>query len=297
MSNHERFHVVYDGSALIAHQMDVRDLAPALLAFADLLTAANKEMNGDAVEVRVQVNANFKIGSFGIELIATQQLLSQIKDLFSGSGASAICNAYAIMSMVGLTGGGLIGMLRKLKGRQPVKIEQTNDVSKVWVTETESFEVNHNLMRLYRNIAVRTSLEKIMSPLERDGISDFGVLMNEEVVLDIHDDEVASFSAAGSYADCEIVSDVTSRKMLVIESLTFKNGNKWRLDGGGGAVHVSIEDEAFLANVDAGERFGKGDVLIVDLREIQTVIGGRLRNDLRIVKVLEHRKPLQEALV
>src|ERR1700710_1861288 len=106
MSNPERFHVVYDGPALTEHRMDVRDLAPALVAFADLFTAANKEVNGDAADVRVQVNASFKAGSFGIDLVATQHLLSQIRDIFSGSGATAICNAYTIMGLVGLAGGG-----------------------------------------------------------------------------------------------------------------------------------------------------------------------------------------------
>ncbi|CAB3786885.1 hypothetical protein [Pararobbsia alpina] len=57
--------------------MDVRDLAPALIAIADLLTAANQEINGEAAEVRVQVNATFKAGSFGIELVAAQQLMAQ----------------------------------------------------------------------------------------------------------------------------------------------------------------------------------------------------------------------------
>ena len=90
MSNHERFHVVYDGPALAEHRMDVRDLGPALVAFADLFTAVNKEINGDAADVRVQVNVSFKAGSFGIDLVATQHLLSQLKDIFSGT-ATALC--------------------------------------------------------------------------------------------------------------------------------------------------------------------------------------------------------------
>lgn len=297
MKNHERFQMVYDGPGLIGHWMDVRDLAPALVAVADLLTAANKELNGNAVEVRVQVNASFKAGSFGIDLVATQHLLSQIKDMFSGSGASAICNAYTIMGMVGLTGGGLIGVLRELKGRRPVKIEQSGDQATVWLSETETIEVERNVARLYQNIVVRTSLEKIISPLERDGISDLRISASDKLVLEIHDDEVRSFSAAGPYANAEIVSDATSRNLLRVESLTFKDGNKWRVNDGGSTFHASIEDEAFLSRIDAGERFGKEDVLLVDLRKIQTVVGARLLTDVSIVKVLEHRQSLQEALL
>ena len=39
----EKFHVVYDGSALDEHLMDVRDLAPAMMAISDLLIHANQE--------------------------------------------------------------------------------------------------------------------------------------------------------------------------------------------------------------------------------------------------------------
>ncbi|MDN7609879.1 hypothetical protein QZM28_24585 [Burkholderia multivorans] len=295
MSNHERFHVVYDGPALDEHRMDVRDLAPALIAFADLFTAANKEINGDAAEVRVQVNASFKAGSFGIDLVAAQHLLAQIKDIFAGNGATAICNAWTLLEMVGLAGGGLIGMLRKLGGRRPIKIEQRGDFATVWLSQTESFEIERNVVRLYRNKIVRASLEKVFSPLEQDGITEFGVVIDDEVVLDVKDSEVGSFSSAD--AEEEIVSDTTSRKMLEIESLTFKDGNKWRVHDGTSTFYASIEDKTFLDKIDGGERFGKGDVLIVDLRQVQSVVGARLITESKIVKVLDHRAPLQSDLL
>jgi hypothetical protein len=301
MSNHERFHVVYDGPALKEHRMDVRDLAPALVAFADLFTAANKEINGDAAEVRVQVNASFKAGSFGIDLVASQHLLAQIKDIFSGNGATAIANGWTIMQIVGITGGGLVGglvgLLRLLKGRRLVKIEQKGDVATVWMSQTESIEVERDVIRLYRNSVVRASLEKVVSPLERDGITQFGVVVNDTVVLDVHDDEVSSFSAATSDAEAEIVSDTTTRKLLLIESLTFKDGNKWRVNDGTATFHASIEDQEFLSKIDAGERFGKGDVLVVDLQQVQSIAGAKLVNESIIVKVWEHRDPLPRSLL
>jgi hypothetical protein len=301
MNNHERFHVVYDGPALTEHRMDVRDLAPALVAIADLFTAANKEINGDAAEVRVQVNASFKAGSFWIDLVASQHLLSQIKDMFAGNGATAIANGWTILQIVGLTGGalagGLVGLLRWFKGRRPIRIEQTGNVATVWVSETETIDVERDVIRLYRNSVVRTSLEKVVSPLEREGITNFGVVVNDQVVLDVHDDEIAWFSAAASNADAEIVSDTTGRKLLLIESLAFKDGNKWRVHDGTATFHASIEDKEFLANFDAGVRFGKGDVLVVDLRQVQSIVSAKLVNESMIVKVLEHRQPLQQSLI
>ena len=300
MSNHERFHVVYDGPALAEHRMDVRDLAPALVAFADLFTAVNKEINGDAADVRVQVNASFKAGSFGIDLVATQHLLSQLKDIFSGTSASAVSNASGILALIGMTvtsGYGLIQLLLKLGGRKPVKIEQKGEIARVWISQTETVEVERNVIRLYRNSVVRTSLEKVVSPLEREGIDDFGIVMDGRKVLDIHAGDVPSFNAGVTEIEAEIVSDMTARKLLQIESLTFKDGNKWRVNDGSATYHVAIEDKAFLAKIDAGQRFGKGDVLVVDLRQVQSIEGAKLLTASTIVKVIEHRQPLQQSLL
>ncbi|MFC0696768.1 hypothetical protein [Paraburkholderia humisilvae] len=297
MNNHQQFYVVYDGPALKDHRMDVRDLAPALIAIADLLTAANEEINGKTAKLRVHVNASFKAGSFGIDLVATQHLLSQIKDIFSGNGASAVCNGYTLMTMVGFVGGGgLIGLLRRLKGRRPVQIRQTGKVATVHISQTESIEVDSRVVKLYRSSIVRTSLEKVVSPLEQEGITDFGVMMLERLVLEIHDDEVGSLSAVTMDTAAEVVSDTTSHKMLQIESLAFKDGSTWRVHDGIATFHAWVDDRAFLKKIDAGERFGKGDVLLVDLRQVQRIDGGRLNSESTIVKVLEHRQPLQQNL-
>jgi hypothetical protein len=294
-SNHQQFHVVFDGPALVEHCMDVRDLAPALIAMADLFTAANQEINGEASSIRVHVNASFKAGSFGIDLVATQHLLAHIRDIFSGHGANPVCNGYTIMTMVGFVGGGgLIDLLRRLKGRRPAKVQKNGRLTTVHFSGAESIEIDSRVMKLYYNSIVRTSLEKVVSPLEREGITDFGIVIDDKVTLAFHDDELGVLSAATLETAAEVVSDTTSRKMLQIESLTFKDGNKWRVHDGLATFHASIEDKEFLRKINAGERFGKGDVLMVNLRQVQSVDGGRLNNESMIVKVLEHRDPLQQ---
>lgn len=123
------------------------------------------------------------------------------------------------------------------------------------------------------------------------------MVVNDAIVLEVHDDEIASFSAATSDAEAEVVSDTTTRKLLLIESLAFKDGNKWRVHDGTATFHASIEDREFLDEIDAGERFGKGDVLVVDLRQVQSIVSAKLVNESIIVKVWEHRQPLQHSLL
>ncbi|MGU7770169.1 hypothetical protein ACV229_08290 [Burkholderia sp. MR1-5-21] len=296
MSNHEQFNVVYDGPALAEHRMDVRDLAPALVAIADLFSAANKELNGDNTEVRLEVKGSFKSGSFHSELIFIQSLASQIRDIFAGPSAGAFSNALAILGALGIVGGGgLIGLIRKLRGRKPHRIEPAGSDIQIWMTEQESFSVDEAAYRLYRNRTVRASLQKTLSPLEREGITSFGIVRGDAVELAIENDELGAFASSDDIG--EIATDTVARKVLLLESVVFKDGNKWRVHDGSFAFFAALDDEQFLAKVDAGERFGKGDVLVVDLRQTQIITNEGLRNEYRIVKVHEHRAPLQPSLI
>jgi len=295
-SNHQPFNVVYDGPALGEHRMDVRDLAPVLLAIADLFSSANKELNGDHSEVRLEVRGSFKAGSFHAELIFVQSLASQIRDLFAGPNANAFSNALAILAALGIIGGGgLIGLIRTLRGRKPHRTEPDGAHVRIWTSEQECFVVDEPIVRLYRNRAVRVSLQKMLSPLEHDGIDSFGIVRDDIVELSIERDELGTFASSDDPG--EVVTDTIALKMLKLESVVFKDGNKWRVHDGTSAFYASLDDEQFIAKIDAGERFGKGDVLVVDLRQTQIVTDEGLRNEYRIVKVREHRAPLQPALI
>ncbi len=296
MSTRERFNIVYDGPALAEHRMDVRDLAPALIAVSDLFAAANKELNGEAADVRVEVKASFKQGSFGIELLFTQDFISQIRDMFAGQNATALANAGGIIGLLGFAGGGLLGLLRKLRGRRPYEIVQKGEIAEVWITESESMEVDARVLRLWRSRSVRTSLEKTLSPLEREGITDFGVMYHDQFTVELHDDDLESFRATGP-VEAEVVTDTTSRKVLLLESVVFKEDNKWRVHDGQYPFFATMEDEEFLALINAGLRFGKGDVLVVDLRQVQTIDNSALKTEYSIIKVHEHRGPLQRPLL
>ncbi|MDH4162757.1 MAG: hypothetical protein OEW15_08705 [Nitrospirota bacterium] len=84
--------------------------------------------------------------------------------------------------------------------------------------------------------------------------------------------------------------------MLLIESVVFKDGNKWRVSDGNHSFNVSLLDDNFIADVNAGRRFGKGDVLIVDLERIQRIENNSLKTEYAILKVHRHEEPLQKKL-
>lgn len=301
MSTSVHFSIKYDGPALVGHQMDVRELAPALIALSELLEQANKAAFPDAAEVRVHIQGNFKGGSFGVDLVAMQTIAQQLVSMFSGPEATGAANLFAILGGIGLLGsGGLIGVIKWLRGRKPttIKFEGDKTIFELRESETvETFEVDLVAGKLYQSRIVRQSLAKVIKPLEREGVDVFACGLDGKTEAVVTKQDVNSFLMSASVAD--IVSDTLSEGVLLqIESAVFKDDNKWRFSDGSTPFFAEITDQRFLARINSGdERFGKGDVLIVDLRRIQSISDAGLKLEYVIDKVSEHRAPLQASLI
>src|SRR5690606_17504160 len=113
------------GPALAHNEMNVNDLAPALLALGDVIEAANDTLNGPKrARVALNVKASFKTGCFGIELDVAQTLLQQVGALFS---AAQTVTAQDLLRWLGFAwdngdkafvyGCGLMWLLKQLKGK------------------------------------------------------------------------------------------------------------------------------------------------------------------------------------
>lgn len=301
MSASVHFSIKYDGPALASHQMDVRELAPALIALSTLLEQANKTAYPDSADVRVNVQGTFKGGSFGVDLIAIQSIGQQIVTMLSGPNATAAANLFGILGGLGLLGGsGLIALVKWLKGRKPTSIKIVGDTT-VFEIQTvefvETFEVDLVAAKLYKSRVVRQSLAKVIKPLERDGIDYFACGREGQTEAVVTKDEASAFDLAASEED--VVSDNVSEGVLLqIESAVFKQDNKWRFNDGATSFFAEIADQGFLGRIDSGgERFGKGDVLIVDLRRTQSVTDTGLKLDYVVERVLDHKAPLQIGLL
>ena len=297
MSATVHFSIKYDGPALASHQMDVRELAPALIALSALLEEANRALFPDSAEVRVNVNGSFRGGSFGVDFVALQSIKDQIVSIFAGPGATAAANLFAILSGIGILGaGGLIGVVKWLRGRKPSSIRFVGDktIFELKLEETtETFEVDLTTGKLYQSRIVRQSLARVIKPLETDGIDVFACGQEGETQAVVTKEEAEFFAVAASGVD--VVSDATSEGVLLqIESAVFKDGNKWRFNDGSTSFFAEIADSEFRARIESGdERFGKGDVLVVDLRRIQSITDSGLKSEYIIDRVREHKEPLQ----
>lgn len=297
MTSALHFSIKYDGPALASHEMDVRELAPALLALSDMIKAANQALHGERAGVQVNVKGSFKGGSFGVDLAAVQTMFDQITSLLAGERVTATANLLALLSGLGLLGGGgLIGLLIQLRGRKPSKIENIDNGVVLTVVENEVVEkivVDLETGRLWRDRNVRTSLQQVMRPLTQEGIEVFAAGRTGIPEVIVRRDEAKWFNFEDGAV--ELNSNVIEQVCL-IESVTFKEDNKWKLNDGQ-TFYAFMEDSDFLANIDAGRvRFGKGDRLRVLMRIVQHEKNGKIETTRHVERVIDHHVYHQSTL-
>ncbi|MBR0821478.1 hypothetical protein [Bradyrhizobium liaoningense] len=88
--NRERFHVAYVGDDENDHSMDLEALGPALLAFGQLLRAANAELNQNRATMKVLVDSKFEHKCFLINF-ETERGTGPLRSLMITTGQQATC--------------------------------------------------------------------------------------------------------------------------------------------------------------------------------------------------------------
>ncbi|MGE7414133.1 hypothetical protein [Methylobacterium tarhaniae] len=278
------FTIKYDGEALKFHTMDVRDLAPALLAAGQLVDAANHALNGESARINVKVKATGE-GSFAITLEIVQTYAQQIVGFLKGDEATAAANLLALLGGVG----GLFSLVRFLRGQKPERIKKDEAESVTIYFQGKTMVVPLNVLRLYQDLAVRSAVDGLIyEPLQKDGIDEFVAFPRQDEAISISKGEAESFKRPEG--DEQVLTDDVRRSAFSIVALAFKDDNKWRLHDGNNQISASINDEDFLRKVNQNEiSFAKGDVLICDVRfkQIQTERG--LRTDYTVERVIDHK--------
>jgi hypothetical protein len=294
--------IAYDGDALENGTMDVRDLAPALIALADLFDEANKVLSGPDRAVHLRVHHHVRHGSFDVTIQIVQTWVAKILTLFAADGASGAAN---LIEILGFTKGvaesvGLLGLIRWLRGRPVKRIEAIDEHNVRIVVEDGDIVIRRPVGEVFRDLGVRRALAASMAPLSRDGIDSFEVkTVSGTRVEKIDRKDLPSFEPpAPTVTPAEEVNVSNFTHAYTLASVTFKEGNKWRVYDGQSTVPVTIEDAGFLDRVNRHEvSFVKDDVLRCKVRQEQTITGDALKIETFITEVLEHKHLPRQVII
>ena len=241
--------------------MDAADLAPALLGLANLVKAANSQVNGERsnVKVLISVDNEHKCFEFVVEIVQTiMQRLAMFAENDSVATAKEIAERVGIIGSPGI---GLFGAYKWLK-KQNVTLTELNKEehgSEVTLRNVigSDITVNINTYNLMTKPEVVGHVQDVVRPLTREGydklqFEDDGTIADE-------------FSSDDARYICAISPESLEVRHLVNKSTFEARVKVKRPDYLGDSQWAVIHDKAIMAKVEDAnwlERFHKMEVLV-----------------------------------
>lgn len=273
------FTLSYEGPALQDGRMDVRDLAPALLALGDLFHEANELVTPGAPPVNLEIRA-FREGSFNINL---DVVVGTVITLLSSTPAGAAANL--IQFMAGARG--FFATIKRLRGHQVQQQEEPSPgTTRLRLEDGTTIETESSVVVLIQRESTRRYTRDVLAPLDRDGIDDLKIEVpgEPELMLRPEDAEVVT----ETLEDTPLVDGEREMAVTVV-AVSFEPTNKWRLNDGQHTFWASMDDRTFVDRVQQSqESFREGDILICLVRVRQWQTDGGLRADYAVSRVLQH---------
>ncbi len=289
MNAKAEFFIVYDGPTLQAHEMEVRELPPALLGIGNTLEQANRILNGEKTKVSVNVKGAFKAGSFGIEFTVIQGHLSHLLDFFNSQPVTGTLNLLVSMGFIGTGSGGLIGLLKWLRNRPITNVKRIENGNVQISVSDEYREITQEVLELLRDFKLRQALEEaITKPLQKEGINTFAVKLDNNAFLTVEKEERDWFACPPPQGE-EIEEKIEIEKLQVI-SISFREDNKWRFTDGTTTFHATVLDEKFLNRIaNNEEHFAKDDIYEVKICKKRWVTAeGMMKSEYEILEIISH---------
>ena len=293
------FRIAFEGEPFEDGEIDVNDLAPALLALGDVVQSANRALNGTRADARLKLKAT-REGSFEALLSIDISMIDAIKDMLDAvvDNPDKIVAADQLLDLL-LKGGkivggtivGLIAAVRLLKGRRPDKVEERDEgTTSITVNET-TIIVDKRTVRLLEDLPTREALEEFSNKsLGVPGIS--AIRIGEK---DSPDDVVLTSSDRDAFKvpapiDEEPKVAVKEREVwLKIIHRIFAMATSGASLTGRKAFTADMVDPEFIKLVQDGKiTLSANDTLRCRVREEQSLSSAGLTKEQQVVEVLEH---------
>ena len=300
-----QFNVAFEGDPFENGEIDVNDLAPALLALGDVVQSANLALNGDRADARLKLRATRK-GSFDALLNLDVSWVADMLDAVSAHPDRMVAaDKLADLLLKGgkIVGGTAVGLfvaLRVLKGKKPDKVEETAKGTEITINQT-TILVEPETVRLLEDRKTREAVEKFGNEaLKIEGLKQVRIGRGDDVEMLLDAKDAPSFNMPSPEEE-EPETVVTKRDVwLKIVTSQFKDGYKWRFtDGGERPFTADMEDVDFLNSVLSGDRtLSANDTMHCTVREEQEMRSAGLQKSIFVEHVIYHRQgPTQLKLV
>jgi hypothetical protein len=299
------FSVAFQGDPFENGEIDVNDLAPALLALGDVVQSANSALNGDRADARLKLRAS-KHGSFDALLTLDVSWVADMLDAVSAHPERMVAaDQLADLLLKGgkIVGGTAVGLfvaLRVLKGKKPDKVEEAPNGTEITINQT-TILVEPETVRLLEDRKTRQAVEKFGNEaLKIDGLTGVSIGRGDDVEMVLDAKDAPSFNVPSP--DEEEPETVTTTRDVWLKIVTsqFKDGYKWRFtDGGERPFTADMEDVDFLNSVLSGDTtLSANDTMHCTVREEQEMTSAGLQKSIFVERVIEHRQgPTQLKLV
>ena len=293
-----RFEIAFEGDPFNEGEIDVRDLAPTLLAFGNVVQAANKALNGDRADARLKVAATDE-GSFVAALTMDVSWLTDMLDAVA-SDPQRVVAADQLMDLLikagTIVGGGTIGLfatVKALKGKRPDKVEPKSDgTTEITINQT-TFLVDDRTVNLLQDLPTREAVEGLGEKASRvDGLDNLRIGVDTDAVEAVRLARTDLTSLKVPPEADEPDTKITHREAwLKTVSVHFTDGYKWRFsDGGERPFTAEMEDANFQNEVQEGKvTLNANDAIRCRLREEQSISASSLLKTIYVEEVLEHR--------
>lgn len=263
MSRHLRTTIRYDGPALSQGEMDVQDLAPALLAIAEIAKIANQKFNGDRASIKVLVNADVEHKCFQLDLSLVQSWIDQARALIGEDNLTTLQQLGEILGYASGAVAGVFGIYSWAfkKGEKQPSITVLNYIDArgavlLQASDGRTLEADAKAWELAKEAKILPHMKTVVAPLARNGYTDFEVVEGGRAVVRIDETAARAIREApapvGAAEDEQpYVSPVEGQ--VEIHTAQFKGTAQWGLWWTGRVRMMKIEDDDWLQRYQANK--------------------------------------------
>lgn len=287
--NRVSFTFQYTGEALAGGGMNIRELAPSLLALGDLCDQVNFEVNGGDAKAEVEIKATAP-GSFIIEFSLAVSIVAAISSALELRPIKAAAGVFEMVK-------DLIDVVKVIRGRKVTDVTQVGDgTTRLEIEHTIQHDVSDRLFSLLKKKSVQRDVQTIASPLKSDGIDGLSILQRGHIVESINDDDLASFEALPSVLPTQeqelIETTSTVEKWFKVITVSSDARFHWKLYDGTNTFSVKVDDVTLLQNAKNGHLgIEPGFVVKAQIKSDTRFENGEPRTENHLLTVSEIKPP------